>query len=300
MEYFAYGKTVQSDIDLGRALSSGVSPRPDILLLEAADQRFDDEFPFTSGDLDIHGRRVRFSTTRDSGFIEPGLPWKIVIDDVLCFTRVADTNTIHYRFIDERRVDLLAFWFAHIALPVHLTLDKQHMVLHASSVAVNRQALLFLGNSNAGKSTMAAAFLASGHPLLSDDKLAVRISGSRFLAEPSHNNIRPYRSYEDLGKKAAVFNEKACPISAVYMLERGPPDAKIVIERCSGARKFKLLSPHRLYGHLMFAPEQTMAQLGRLADTVELFHVGYPSGLGRLPEVVRCIEAHNDGLPSGS
>ena len=45
--------------------------------------------------------------------------------------------------------------------------------LHASAVVIDEQAVVFLGQSGAGKSTTAAAFAQLGYPVLSDDVVAL-------------------------------------------------------------------------------------------------------------------------------
>ncbi len=52
--------------------------------------------------------------------------------------------------------------------------QRGRLVLHASCVGVGEQgAIAFVGQSGAGKSTIAAAFDAAGHPIISDDIAAV-------------------------------------------------------------------------------------------------------------------------------
>ena len=45
--------------------------------------------------------------------------------------------------------------------------------LHATAVVVDGEAVAFLGDCGYGKSTLGAAFLARGFPLLTDDVLAL-------------------------------------------------------------------------------------------------------------------------------
>ena len=51
------------------------------------------------------------------------------------------------------------------------------LVLHASAVAFNGDAVAFLGGSGWGKSTLAATLYARGHPLVADDLVAVDVGG---------------------------------------------------------------------------------------------------------------------------
>jgi hypothetical protein len=50
------------------------------------------------------------------------------------------------------------------------------LVLHASAVNLGGEAVLFIGEKGAGKSTTAAGLLARGHTLLSDDVVAIDLS----------------------------------------------------------------------------------------------------------------------------
>jgi len=57
-------------------------------------------------------------------------------------------------------------------------------VMHASSVAIDGQALLFLGSSGAGKTSVALQLAGRGATLLSDDVTAIEIDGGSVLAHP--------------------------------------------------------------------------------------------------------------------
>ncbi len=54
--------------------------------------------------------------------------------------------------------------------------------LHATAVVVDGSAVAFLGDCGDGKSTLGAALVARGFPLLTDDVLALKFDGNRFLA----------------------------------------------------------------------------------------------------------------------
>lgn len=57
--------------------------------------------------------------------------------------------------------------------------QRGYLVLHASAVAINDGVVAFLGNKGQGKSTMAATLYARGHSFVSDDVVAIDISGTR-------------------------------------------------------------------------------------------------------------------------
>ena len=54
-----------------------------------------------------------------------------------------------------------------------ILMQRRILPLHGSAVVINGKAYGFMGNSGAGKSTTASAFLNHGHKLLSDDVIAV-------------------------------------------------------------------------------------------------------------------------------
>ncbi|MEP0546026.1 MAG: serine kinase [Rhodothermales bacterium] len=65
------------------------------------------------------------------------------------------------------------------------------LVLHASAVNLGGEAVLFIGEKGAGKSTTAAGLLARGHTLLSDDVVAIDLTDpARPLVLPAFAQIR--------------------------------------------------------------------------------------------------------------
>jgi hypothetical protein len=62
--------------------------------------------------------------------------------------------------------------------------------LHATAVVVDGDAVAFLGQSGFGKSSLAAAFIADGHRLLTDDLLTVGLSADGVFAYPGAPRIK--------------------------------------------------------------------------------------------------------------
>jgi len=62
--------------------------------------------------------------------------------------------------------------------------------IHATAVVVNAEAVVFLGDSGFGKSTLAASFISAGYQVLTDDLLILQPAGSRVLAYPGPARIK--------------------------------------------------------------------------------------------------------------
>lgn len=67
--------------------------------------------------------------------------------------------------------------------------------LHASSIMTSRGALVFMGRSGTGKSTLLSTLLARGHVMMADDVTAVSsIDGAPALAYPGYPRVRLWGS----------------------------------------------------------------------------------------------------------
>jgi hypothetical protein len=64
----------------------------------------------------------------------------------------------------------------------HALVKMGHEPLHAATVIVDGRAVAFLGASAFGKSTLAASFIAAGHPVLTDDVLRTEECDGGYIA----------------------------------------------------------------------------------------------------------------------
>jgi hypothetical protein len=80
--------------------------------------------------------------------------------------------------------------------------------LHASAVAVEDHAIAMVGMPGAGKSTTAAAFARLGHPVLSDDVVALEDDGTQFLAAPGYPRVNLWPE----SVRALLGSENALPL----------------------------------------------------------------------------------------
>jgi hypothetical protein len=82
--------------------------------------------------------------------------------------------------------------------------------LHATVVVVNGEAVAFLGDCGYGKSSLAAAFLDSGHRLLTDDLLVLRRERGRYEAHPGAPRIKVF---PEIAREFLAARSAATPIS---------------------------------------------------------------------------------------
>jgi aryl sulfotransferase len=102
--------------------------------------------------------------------------------------------------------------------------------IHASAVDTPEGAILFVGPSACGKSTMAAALVAHGYPLISDDFAALQIREGSVWVLPSFPELElrpgvvPLRPSIKKGSVATLpWTDRARPVRAVVLLDRFGP-----------------------------------------------------------------------------
>lgn len=67
---------------------------------------------------------------------------------------------------------------------------RRLLVLHASGIALDGGAVLFLGDSGWGKSTLAQAFCADGNALIADDLNAIQVEAERLTVLPGYPQLK--------------------------------------------------------------------------------------------------------------
>jgi hypothetical protein len=217
-----------------------------------------------------------------------------------------------YEFLVELRLlgPVLAYWLERSGLPV----------LHASAVAVDGRVAAFLAGSTGGKSSLAAALVAAGHPLVSDDLVAVDVGfGTGFFVRPSYPEMRLWP--ETAGRFVAepelllplhpgttkrrvpvghdgfgTFAEDARPLARIYLPERSGGDAH-------GSVRFTPLSPRDALIELLrgsFVSRLAAAAgwqrrrleiFASLVERVTVKRLLYPDDLDHLPRVRDAILA---------
>ena len=189
---------------------------------------------------------------------------------------------------------------------------KGRTCLHASVVVAGGRALAFAGPAGFGKSTIAGAFARAGHPVLSDDLLALTERGGRFWAEPGYSRVRLWpesveglfgsadacpllvrgwdKRYLDLAASGA-FCERPLRLAAIYAIgERTNEPPEAVIESLPRREALLRLIANAYTGHLPGAHRRRdeFEVFGRLAADVptRLVRPGDWDSLKRLPDMV--------------
>jgi len=187
--------------------------------------------------------------------------------------------------------------------------------LHSTTVVIDGKAVAFLGDCGYGKSSLGAAFLQVGYPLLTDDLLVLKEEGDRFVAYPGPPRIKlfPEVARRLLGEQVTgtpmnnetpklvipldqnetVLPRGAFPLKAIYVLTP-PPSSR------SKRITFRPLSPRRAFLELLnntFNPvivepqrlERQFELATRLATGVPVRSLSYPRSLGRIAQVRESI-----------
>lgn len=187
--------------------------------------------------------------------------------------------------------------------------------LHATTVVVRGQAVAFLGDCGRGKSTLGAAFVRAGHPLLTDDLLVLTETARGFAAFPGPPRIKLFPEAAALLPEPATDGHRMNPLTAKRVIplaarhaRRAPaPLRAFYVLRPTARRRARIglrpLGPRAAFVELLrhtfnpvvVDPERLRRQFWltrELASRVPVTALSFPRGLGRLPAVRRAIEAH--------
>jgi hypothetical protein len=191
--------------------------------------------------------------------------------------------------------------------------------LHATAVVVNDRAIGFMGDGGFGKSTLAGAFVKSGHCLLTDDLLVIQhLNDNSVLARPGlpRLKLRPdsaaaldYSTSDRMmrnrvtGKEMRLlskeeFYPKDAPLQVLYRLNpvagesvsiriEELPQHKAFVGICAATFNSGIRAPERLEQQFLFA--------SRLAAAIPVRLISSPQSFAALPAlyegIIRDVEA---------
>ena len=188
---------------------------------------------------------------------------------------------------------------------------------HCTVLRLEQGALGLIAPCGRGKSTLAAAFLKAGYPLLTDDLLVLKEAGGEFLAHPSFPRIKlfPRVARSLLGEDISgvpmnphtrkliiplgpeLYYPDPVPLKAIFVLRGKPaksPGRRITI-RTLGPRQAFLELVGNTFNTVVKEPPRIRRQFdlaAQLTSAVPVKSLTYPRRLARLPEVVEAVCAH--------
>ncbi len=163
--------------------------------------------------------------------------------------------------------------------------QRDLVVLHASSVLIDGEAVAFAGGKGFGKSTQAAAMFRIGYPVLGDDVAAIELrNGEAPLLYPAYPSVHVWPHAARMlgddpdhlpplragGVKRALsvernFEARPVPLQAIYLLDFGSAPS---IQQMKNTDAFARLLPHcyeaRYFNHLDETPRRLLAACSEL------------------------------------
>jgi hypothetical protein len=192
--------------------------------------------------------------------------------------------------------------------------------LHATAVVVGGEAIVFLGDSAHGKSSLAASFLSAGHRLLTDDLLVIEESPRGLIAHPGPARIKLFpavaNAYMPCCKARTVMNagtdklilplapHERCAVPvplAAFFAVTSPRDAcrrrDVSIEPLSRRDGFMRLLRATFNRRVVQRSRllRQFAAMAAIADRVGVSELSYPRSLNRLDEVREAVVASSVG-----
>jgi len=198
-----------------------------------------------------------------------------------------------------------------MALLMH---QRERLVLHASAVRVGARLVVFVGDKGAGKSTTTAAAVERGHALFTDDLLPISIEpDGRALAYAGFPSLKlvndcaslfNLQGANDLAAPVDGFPKRIRRLNQPFLSASASPARIYILERSTGARAAPLPPAEALCAVMRFAyvplfqskpwtPPETrrhFSQCAALAAATPVRRLETPSDLGRLQEIIDCVE----------
>jgi hypothetical protein len=188
--------------------------------------------------------------------------------------------------------------------------------LHSTAAVVDGEAVSFIGDCGYGKSSLGAAFLHAGYPLLTDDLLVVQKEDQGFVAYPGPPRIKLFpevvarflgetttgtQMNRETTKLIIPLNPHqsclaAAPLRAIYVLQ--PPSERSRVQNVSignlrpGEAQIALIA--NAFNTRITTPDRLTRQFhqaARLAAGIPIKSLSYPQDLEQLPDVVKAIRS---------
>lgn len=192
--------------------------------------------------------------------------------------------------------------------------QRGQIVLHASAVAVEGKAILFCGTSGSGKSTIAAALVQHGRPLVTDDLCALSIGSDGPVAvHPDGRQLRLWSQTIDrlaLGDRRGErmrarlekyyvesdgVSDRALPLGAIYVLRESRQPQHAGITAANVVDTALTLRRHAYRPRLVSRMRQEASYFRAVTAITNLtgvFHLTRALNFNAMPAVLAQLEQH--------
>lgn len=212
----------------------------------------------------------------------------IHIPDIALFL-VESGNKITYKMLANSNEDDLRVFLISSCLGAIL-LQRDLFVLHGNVIKVGAGCIACVGHSTAGKSSLAAAFMQHGHPVVSDDVCAINQNGEAIPGIPR------IKLNEDISKKLNIdtaglksirnnfegkyslalgdkFYAERLPLLAVYELSAGIRENVVIKKQTNRFERFAVLKRHLYRPRLVRVIQDQAFNLKNCSHIAEKVHV---------------------------
>ena len=237
--------------------------------------------------------------------------------DLAEFLVSADGRDIAYRPLERESTESLSTYLLGQVLSFSL-LALGVEPLHGTVVEIDGAAVTFLGDCGHGKSTLGAAFLRLGYPIVTDDLVVLEPTATGYAVHPGMPRLKLFPSVArrllgveqggprlNAGTSKQILplgtgqaSRRRTPLRALYVLAGPRPaarhgPARVELERLSGAAA--LLEVIRSSFNTIVVDRDRLANqfafASRLVATVPVTRLSYPRSLPRLPAVCEAVLA---------
>jgi hypothetical protein len=294
--YSAFGLGIHSDLPLPELVSCPAAARDVVIRLGAVDTPLPEAAP-----ADNHVR----ITAEDACFF-----W----DNIGAFQvrRGGEIIVQATPGADEQAIRLVLLGVV-MAVLLH---QRGLLVLHASAVVIDGEAISFIGAKGQGKSTTAAAVYARGHTLLADDIVALdprHPEGPMVVPGFPLMKLWPESAASALGddpeclpRLAPGYNKRArriaerfayrpVPLKCIYTLDDGSAPAVKSLPVSQAIVPLIAHSYAARFGQRLLIGAAATAHFrdcARLLEWVPMYKIERPRALEQLPTLARLIESH--------
>lgn len=176
-------------------------------------------------------------------------------------------------------------------------------LLHGAVVQIHDQTVLFLGDTGAGKSTLAASFLEAGYDVLSDDIAALETSSGKLVVRPSYPALKldpdgpiPPPGHDaswttpDINKRFyrldSGFHQHPEQVDIAYVLTEGETLTSDPVSTRDSFREFLAHSYRYYLVTELGATKRHFEQCARVSRQLELRRLARPFRESAIPELV--------------